>query len=73
MRAQVQFRRASGTEARSQSACELPLSQPAPEAAASTWTLWGRGTASGFNNRPKDDFSMDGDVFTGSLGLDSRL
>ena len=35
--------------------------------------LWGRGTASGFNGKPKDDFSMDGNVFTGYLGVDYRL
>ena len=45
----------------------------AARAEAAAWTLWGRGTASGFNGRPKDDFSMAGDVFTGYLGLDYRL
>ncbi len=43
------------------------------QAAAATWTLWGRGTASGFNGKPKDNFSMDGTVFTGYLGVDYRL
>ena len=43
------------------------------QAEAAVWTLWGRGTASGFDGRPKDDFSMDGNVFTGYLGLDYRL
>ena len=47
--------------------------ETAPQAAAAAWTLWGRGTASGFDGRPKDDFSMDGNVFTGYLGLDYRL
>ncbi len=50
-----------------------PLVEPAAQAAAATWTLWGRGTASGFNGKPKDDFSMDGNVFTGYLGVDYRL
>ena len=45
----------------------------AAQAGAAAWTLWGRGTASGFDGRPKDDFSMDGNVFTGYLGLDYRL
>ena len=35
--------------------------------------MWGRGTASGFDGKPKDDFSMDDTVFTGYLGLDYRL
>ena len=51
-------------------AAELPM-EPAAQAAA--WTLWGRGTASEFNGKPKDDFSMDGNVFTGYLGVDYRL
>ena len=50
-----------------------PPIDPAAQAAAATWTLWGRGTASGFNGKPKDDFSMDGNVFTGYLGVDYRL
>ena len=28
---------------------------------------------SGFDGKPKDDFSMDGNIFTGSLGLDYRV
>ncbi len=50
-----------------------PPIDPAAQAAAATWTLWGRGTASGFNGKPKADFSMDGNVFTGYLGVDYRL
>ena len=51
-----------------------PLSAVSTAAGAEVaWTLWGRGTASGFDGRPKDDFSMDGNVFTGYLGLDYRL
>ena len=41
--------------------------------AAAAWTLWGRETASGFDGKPKDDFRMDGNVFTGYLGLDYCL
>ena len=84
-RAPVQFRRVSGTEVLAQSAFEMPLrraanvadpgapGEPAAQADAAAWTLWGRGTASGFDGKPKADFSMDGDVFTGYLGLDYRL
>ena len=87
-RTPVQFRRVSGTEVLAQSAFEMPLRRaasgadpgvpgqpgaPAAQAAAAAWTLWGRGTASGFDGKPKADFSMDGDVFTGYLGLDYRL
>ena len=39
-----------------------------PAVAMAAWTSWGRGTASRFDGHPKDDFSMDGDVFTGHLG-----
>ena len=44
-----------------------------PAAQAAAWTLWGRGTASGFDGKPKADLSMDGTVFTGYLGVDYRL
>ncbi len=54
-------------------AAPIPPVETAPQAAAAAWTLWGRGTASGFDGKPKDDFSMDGTVFTGYLGLDYRL
>ncbi len=50
-----------------------PPIDPAAQAGAAAWTLWGRGTASGFNGKPKADFSMDGNVFTGYLGVDYRL
>ena len=50
-----------------------PMVEPAAQVAAATWTLWGRGTASGFNGKPKADFSMDGNAFTGYLGVDYRL
>ena len=36
-------------------------------------TLWGRGTAGEFDGRQKDDFLMDGNVFTRYLGLDYRV
>ena len=83
-RAQVQFRRVSGADVLSQSEFELPLSRPAPlnvasaaertpEAGAAAWTLWDRRTASGLDGKPRDDFSMDGNVFTGYLGVNYRL
>ena len=37
------------------------------------WTLWGRGEISGFEGRPEDGFSMDGQVLAGHIGLDYRL
>ena len=37
-----------------------------------SWTLWGRGDAGGFEGRPDDDFSMDGDVVAAHVGLDFR-
>ena len=40
---------------------------------AAAWTLWGRRPASGFNGKPKADFSMDGGVFTGYLDVNYRL
>ena len=50
-----------------------PPIESAAQAGAAAWTLWGRGTASGFNGEPKADFSIDGTVFTGYLGVDYRL
>ena len=47
--------------------------EPAAQAEATAWTLWGRGTTSGFDGNPKDDFRMDGNVFTSYPGLDYRL
>lgn len=53
---------------------------PTPLSAVSTaaeaeaaWMLWGRGTANSFDGKPKDDFSMAGDVVTSYLGLDYRV
>ncbi len=53
---------------------ELPLSDRESRGGRTTgWTLWGRGTANGFGGRPVDGFTMDGDVFTGYVGLDYRM
>ena len=40
--------------------------------AGAAWTLWGRGAASGFEDRPEKDFSMDGKVWSGQTGIDFR-
>ena len=69
----VRFRRVSAMEMLSRSRFDVPLGTQEAEGWMSGWTLWGRGTASGFNGEPEDDFSMAGDVFTGYLGLDYRL
>lgn len=84
----MHFLRVLGAEVLSQSEFELPRSRPASLDVASAaengpaaelpvepaaWTLWGQGTAGGFDDKPKDDFLMDGNVFTGYLGLDYCL
>lgn len=48
-----------------QPSASMVEADPATHAEAAAWTLWGRRTANGFNGKPKDDFSMDGSVFTG--------
>ena len=40
----------------------LPAVSTAVEAEATAWTLWGRGTANGFDGKLRDDFLMDGGV-----------
>ena len=40
--------------------------------AGAAWTLWGRGAASGFEDRPEEDFSMDGKAWSGQTGIDFR-
>ena len=40
--------------------------------AGAAWTLWGRGAASGFKDRPEEDFSMDGKAWSGQTGIDFR-
>ena len=46
---------------------------PAVRAGVVARTLWGRRTANGFDGKPKDDFLMDGNVFTGYLSVDYRV
>ena len=38
----------------------------------SDWTLWGRGSINRFKGRHEDGLVMEGDVFSGYLGLDFR-
>ena len=73
LRKPVSFRRISTMEMLPQSAFTAPLGKPNAPGWTSGWTLWGRGTAGGFDGEPKDGFSMDGEVFTGYVGLDYRL
>lgn len=68
----VGFRRVSAGQVLSRSSFNLPLGTRQDATNGSAWTLWGRGNVSGFSGKPKDDFEMDGDVFSGYLGLDYR-
>lgn len=69
----VGFRRVSADQVLSQSSFNMPLGSRQGATNGSAWTLWGRGNVSGFSGNPKDDFEMDGDVFSGYLGLDYRV
>ena len=40
------------------------------ESGPGTWAMWGRGNITGFQGRPSSDFSMDGEVLAGHIGLD---
>ena len=53
------------------SAFELPLTRTDADGLP-TWTLWGRGAASGFAGEPEEGFKMDGTLYSGYLGLDYR-
>ncbi len=53
------------------SAFELPLTRTDADGLP-TWTLWGRGAASGFSGQPEEGFKMDGTLYSGYLGLDYR-
>ena len=69
----VGFRRVSASRVLSQSSFNMPLGSRQDATNGSAWTLWGQGSVSGFSGKPKDDFEMDGDVFSGYLGLDYRV
>ena len=71
-RAPVRTRDASVKDVLARSAFELPLSSTEDGGLASL-TLWGRGMASNFSGSPATGFSMDGNLYSGYLGLDYRL
>ena len=65
-------RQVSAAEILAGSRFELPLRNQESRGRTTGWTLWGQGTANGFEGRPRDGLTMDGDVFTGYVGLDYR-
>lgn len=71
-RAPVRTRDVSVKDVLARSAFELPLSSTEGGGIAGL-TLWGRGMASHFSGSPATGFSMDGEVYSGYLGLDYRL
>lgn len=71
-RAPVRTRDVSVKDVLARSAFELPLSRTEGGGIAGL-TLWGRGMASHFSGSPATGFSMDGDLYSGYLGLDYRL
>ncbi len=56
----------------SQSAFQLALGEQDDQGSVAAWTLWGRGSMSGFDSRPTNNLSLDGEVISGYLGLDYR-
>jgi len=71
-RAPVRIRNVSVKDVLARSAFELPLSRTEDGGSAGL-TLWGRGMASNFSGSPDTGFSMDGDLYSGYVGLDYRL
>ena len=71
LRMPVGFRRVSAREMLAQSRFETPLGQ-GDAGGMTAWTLWGRGTANEFDGEPRNDFRMDGEIFSGYVGLDYR-
>ena len=67
----LRFQTVSGKDLLARSAFELPLTRIGKDGVPA-WTLWGRGSASGFSGQPEDDFRMDGRLYSGYLGLDYR-
>ncbi len=53
------------------SAFELPLTRTG-EDGVPAWTLWGRGSASGFSGQPEEGFTMAGTLTSGYVGVDYR-
>ena len=61
----------SGKELLARSAFELPLTRSGQDGVPAL-TLWGRGSAGGFSGRPRNDFTMEGTLYSGYVGLDYR-
>ncbi len=61
----------SGEDLLSRSAFEVPLSRTGA-AGRPTWTLWGRGAASGFAGQPEPGFTLAGRLASGYVGVDYR-
>ena len=61
----------SGKELLARSAFELPLTRSGEDGVPAL-TLWGRGSAGGFSGAPENDFTMDGTLYSGYVGLDYR-
>ena len=55
----------------SQNSFQLALDE-SDDSGASAWTLWGRGNVSGFKGQSANELALDGEVFSGYLGLDYR-
>ena len=53
------------------SSFELPLTRTGDDGMPA-WTLWGRGSATGFSGQPENDFKMDGNLYSGYVGVDYR-
>ena len=66
----VRIESVSGKDLLARSAFEVPLSRTG--AGRPTWTLWGRGAASGFTGQPDPGFRMDGTLASGYIGVDYR-
>ncbi len=66
----VRIESVSGKDLLARSAFEVPLSRTG--AGRPTWTLWGRGAASGFTGQPDPGFRMDGTFASGYIGVDYR-
>lgn len=71
-RTPVRMRDVSVKDVLARSAFELPLSRTG-DGGGPGLTLWGRGMASNFSGSPDTGFSMDGDIYSGYVGLDYRL
>ncbi len=70
-RAPLSIQPVSAKDLLARSAFELPLTRTDADGLP-TWTLWGRGAASGFSGQPEEGFKMDGTLYSGYLGLDYR-